>query len=57
MFAEGPPPEIVNLLDVFIGALEERHVLPHPVPGRGVGDVLNVEFPVVLVERLGVVRE
>src|SRR6185295_17915826 len=38
VFAKAPPAKIVNLLDLAVGALEERDVLLQPAPGFLVGD-------------------
>ena len=50
MFAERPPAEVVDLLDVLVGAIEERDIGGHPVRRRLVRDRLTEMGVIVAVE-------
>ena len=54
VLAVGPPAEVVGPLDLRVGALEPRHVLPQELRRLGVRDYLRVQLLVGGVEPLDV---
>lgn len=57
VFAIGPPAEVIDFLDRFVGAGEERDVLGHPLPGLCIGDEVDDGFFIHRVEGIDVVLE
>ena len=50
VLAQRPPAEVVDVVEILVGTVEQRNVLGHPVGGVLVGDVGQRGFPLFLVE-------
>src|SRR5579859_2095473 len=57
MFSKRPPTKVVDLLQVFIRAFEQRYILGHPGPCSRIRNMIGHGLAVELVEVLDVVAE
>ena len=52
VFAESPPAEIVNFLQLFVGTVEPGNVLFDPIPHAGIGHCIGGELGISGIERI-----
>ena len=57
VLAKGPPTEIIDFLEFFVGTLEKRDVRFKPGPRRPVVDETRGRFFIAEIERVDVVPE